>query len=404
MKRRLLLSVEMVGLLCMLIMLTGCWSRKEMNNIAIVVAMGLDKKGDDIVVSLQIVNPTEIALKNAGQGAGTPVTTYQGRGATVLETLRRVTAVVPRKIYLSHLRVLVISEELAHEGVNQVLDVISRNYQLRTDFYLVVSKGAEANQVLKILTPIERIPANKLYSTLEFSQKEWAPTAKVRLDELISNLKLEGKEPVLTGIRIVGNEAVGQTRINVQRAEPPTKLVYSGLAVFKQDKLVGWLNESESKGYSYITDDVDKTVGTLDCPDETGQIAVQVIRSKTKMKGEIDNGQPRIHLNLIMEQDIGEVRCRQLELTKPDTLKQLESQGADRARDIINQSVRKAKAYRSDIFGFGEAIHRADPAGWNKLKKDWEQQFRNLPVDVQVKVNIRRLGTVIDSYIQKKEE
>lgn len=404
MKRRLLRIAGLIGLLFLLGALTGCWSRKELNTIAIVVALGLDANGSETFVSMQVVNPTEIASKNVGQGAGTPVTLFGGKGATVLESIRRMTTVLPRRSYMSHLRVLVIGEELAREGLNQVLDIISRNYQLRSDFYIVVAKEAEAHQVLKVLTPIERIPANKLYGTLELAQKEWAPTAKVRLDELINNLTTAGKDSVLTGIRVMDGSAEAQSKINIQQVEPPTKLVYSGLAVFKKDKLVGWLTESESKGYSYIINKVKSTVGSLPCPDGTGLIDFDIVRSKAAIKGAIVNGKPRIRLNISLEQDVGEVRCRKLDLTSPDTIAELEKVGAEKLREIVEQSVRKAQSLHADIFGFGQAIHRADPRAWKKLQPDWDELFRSVPVDLQAQVKIRRLGTVIGSYTQAEKE
>lgn len=58
MKRRSLL-------LCLLVLiqigLTGCWSRQEMNDLAIAVGIGIDKIGDQYQVSAQVVLPSQIA-------------------------------------------------------------------------------------------------------------------------------------------------------------------------------------------------------------------------------------------------------------------------------------------------------------------------------------------------------
>ena len=55
-----------------------------------------------------------------------------------------------------------------------------------------------------------------------------------------------------------------------------------------------------------------------------------------------------------------------------------------------------------DIFGFGDAIHRADPAAWKILKEDWDERFTHLDVNVQADVKIRRIGTVTNSFFHKK--
>lgn len=52
----------------MIFILTGCWSRRELNEIAIALAMGVDKSGDQFKVSAQIVNPGEVASAKGGGG------------------------------------------------------------------------------------------------------------------------------------------------------------------------------------------------------------------------------------------------------------------------------------------------------------------------------------------------
>lgn len=56
-----------------------------------------------------------------GMGSS-PVTLYEASGKSVNEAIRKLTQVSPRIIYLGHLRVVVISEELAKEGIATTVD------------------------------------------------------------------------------------------------------------------------------------------------------------------------------------------------------------------------------------------------------------------------------------------
>ncbi|MEW9107163.1 Ger(x)C family spore germination C-terminal domain-containing protein, partial [Paenibacillus sp.] len=58
-----------------------------------------------------------------------------------------------------------------------------------------------------------------------------------------------------------------------------------------------------------------------------------------------------------------------------------------------------AQAEGTDVFGFGEAVHRAYPSYWNRHKKEWPQLFKELQVNVQVDFNIRRTGTIGNSFL-----
>ncbi|RKJ56857.1 Ger(x)C family spore germination protein, partial [Butyricicoccus sp. 1XD8-22] len=190
-----------------LIILSGCWDRREVNDLAIAVALGIDKNEDDgYRISVQVLNPSEIAAASTGGGSGydTPVTTYTTTGDIVFEALRKLTQEVPRKIYLAHIRLIVIGEEVAKEGIYNVLDFLSRDHEIRTNFFIIVSKDCSANDILNVLTSIEKIPANKLYESLESSSTAWAATSKVKLNELMDDIINEGTQPILTAVTILG--------------------------------------------------------------------------------------------------------------------------------------------------------------------------------------------------------
>jgi spore germination protein KC len=381
--------------------LTGCWDRREMNDLAIAVGMGLDKNGNLIQVTSQIVNPSEVTTRRGGGGYTSPVTILSAAQPTTIEALAKLSTISPRKIYSSHLRVLVIGEELARQGIEKILDGVSRNHEFRSDFYLIIARKTSAKKVLEILTPIEKIPSNKMFSMLEMSEKTWAPTVKMQLDNFISDLSNPTKDTVLTGVMIFGDQEEGQQRSNVTKSEPYANLQYMGLALFKQDKLVDWLNEEESKGYNYIMGNVKKTIGHISCP-QGGTLAVEVSRTKSKIKGKVVNGEPHISIKLFVEQNIGEVQCK-IDLTQSETIAQLEKISREKLTEIMKSSISKAQKNKTDIFGFGESIEDSDPKAWMEMKKDWDQHFAKLNVTVEVDVQTRRLGTISNSFLERKD-
>lgn len=385
--------------------LTGCWSRRELNDLAIAIAIGIDKAEDgQYLVSTQIVNPGEIAAKTGGGGTVnyTPVTTYQTKAGSIMEALRKLTTISPRKVYVSHIRMLVIGEEVARDGIKDVLDFFSRDHEFRTDFYIVVAKENRAEEVLSTLTQLEKIPTNKMFASLEMSEKSWAPTKGVFLDELISKLVSEGIEPVLTAVMIIGDEEKGVSSENVQEIIPPAELRYVNLGAFKKDKLIGWLDKNESKGFNYIIGNVKSTVGPISCP-KGGEIVLEQIRTKADIKGKVKKGKPEITIDIWAESNIAEVNC-QIDLTKPETVTELERITNERVKELVNFALEKAqKELQSDIFGFGEAIHRANPKAWKKLRKNWDETFAEMPVHVKANFKIRRLGTVGNSFLEEME-
>ncbi|MGM0879103.1 MAG: Ger(x)C family spore germination protein, partial [Bacillota bacterium] len=362
--------------------------------------MGIDKSEDQYQVTSQVVDPGEV---REGGGTRTPVITYQATADNPFEARRKMTTISPRKIYASHILVVVIGEELAKEGIGDVLDYLSRDHEHRTDFFIVVAKGTSAANVLKILTPLEKIPANKLFSSLETSEKAWAPTVSVTLDELISDIVSKGKQPVLTGLQVTGDQKVGEKKENVEEIGTPSQMQYSGLGVFQKDKLIGWLNEEESKGYNYITNNVKSTVGHVACPNG-GTLVLEVMHSQSNLKGKVKNGYPTINVNISIEANVGAVHC-QIDLMKEKTIAELEKKTEQKVKSIVEQAINKVQEeFQSDIFGFGEVIHRTDPKAWKEIKNNWDQEFVDLPVNVKADVKIRRVGTVGQSFLEEGKE
>ncbi|MEC0229089.1 Ger(x)C family spore germination protein [Paenibacillus alba] len=384
------------------ILLTGCWNSRELNSLAIAVGLGIDKVGDQYLVSAQVVVPNNVASSKKADG-GVAVTLYKSEGKTVFEALRRMTTASPRKIYLAHLRVLVLGEELAKEGIANPLEFLSRDHEPRTDFFIVVAKHLPAENVLKVITPLEKIPASRMFTSLFTSERVWAPTNVVTLDEVIQGLVTEGKSPILSAIEVTGPEEIVENKANTEYIDPPSKLKYTGLAYFRKDKLLGWLNEEDSKVYNYMIDNVRNTVGVIGCPGG-GQLSLEVIRSKTELQGKVIHGKPQVNAAIHTEAMVGAVEC-DVDLLNPATIDKLEKAADEQLEDLIMNSIHKAqKQIKFDLYGFGDLIHRDDPTGWKEIKGDWETYFVDLDVNVKADIKIRRFGTTGNAFLEDIKE
>lgn len=390
-------------LCCICLALAGCWSRRELNELSITVGLGIDKTGDQFTVSAQVVDPGQVAMKAAGSGTRVPITVYKETGPSILEALRKMTTIAPRRIYLSHLRMLVIGEEMARSGISEALDFLSRGHETRTDFFIAIAKDGRAIDIMNVLTPLEKIPANNLFLSLETSAKFWAPTHGIFLDELVNGLAEEGKSPAVTGIRIKGDKEKGDVIQNIQSIVPPAELEYAGLAAFRKDKLIGWLTEDESKGFNYIQGFVKESAGHLECPNG-GRIVTDVIRTTTKVKGKVIDGKPAIDILLYAEGDIAEVACG-IDLQNPESITKLSKQINENFKRLINKTLNKAQnGLKTDFIGFGNIFRKSHPKEWKEWKQDWQELFVTLPVDIHVDYRIRRIGTITNSLMEEMKE
>lgn len=390
------------ALALMITALTGCWSRKELGDLAVAIGLGIDKTDESYRVTVQIVAPS-LAAASSGGNSGPPALVVDTEAATIMEALRKLTTKLPRKIYLSHLSILLLDEAMAKEGIRKPLDFLFRDHEVRPDFNIAIVRNGSAYDALSIMTPLERLPARDLYDSLNGSQKNWAPTSAVRLLDLMKWFDLDGQEAVLTGLHLVGNLEKGKTKENVELINSPLKFEYRGIGVMKDDVLLGWLNESDSKAYNYVTGKVKSTVGRIDCPDADGTFVMEVLTSRTRIMPELHNGKPTATVKVRIEANIAEVECS-ADLNSRETLRKMKEQAAAKTKDLIAAGIRKVQRdFGVDIFGFGNKFHQKYPKYWAKWHDLWNEQFRKMDVKVVVDYTIKGRGRIVNPPLKEKE-
>lgn len=387
-----------VIILCLL-MLTGCWSRRELNELLIVLGVGVDWEDGEYLISFQVVNPSEISAQRKG-GERPPSTLFQGRGKTIFEAARSLTAEAPRKVYMGHLQLYVISETLARRGLKDFIDNSFRDNELRMDFNIVVARGTKAENILKLYTPLEKLSSHSMQQSLQTSQKNWAPTVAITLDEVLNKLSEPGFELALTGIKIIGEPQMGESKENVESFLPPSRFRYTGIAAFKEDKLIGWLDQQQSKGYTDITDNLDSTSIDVACGAHK-YIGIEVTSSDTKLKTKIQNSLPEIDVQVRAEANIVDRPCNDVDLTDPATIKHLQEEAEKIVQSNIEATVDRAKQIKSDIVGFGSQLGKDHPGYWEQVKDDWnDETFPKAKVRYDIQVLIRQTGTIGNSTMK----
>lgn len=383
------------------IFLTGCWSSHEVNTLAITVCIGIDKTENGYLVTEQVLNPRAIASKKAT--AESPVVIYTAEGNDLAEIVRRFTTQSSRILYNADLRMVVIGEDVAKDGIQNILDYFLRNYEYRTEFYFVIAKNSTANEVLGILTPIESVPGFSMYISLKMSEEKWAAMKSIRIIELVNSIIADGDNPVLTGIEISQDEISPKSTDILKQSGEYKKLKYTEIGAFNKDKLAGWLDEDESKGYNYITDNVKNTIEYADY-DSKVKITYEIINAKSKTKVYFLENKPAIEVKIKTKCNIVIVEG-EFDVSAEENKQILNKLLASKVKLLCEKALNKAqKELKTDIFGFGEAIHREYPKTWEKLKDDWNDKFTDLPVNITVEAETNQLGQIKKPLFMKEKE
>lgn len=381
--------------------LTSCWNSREINTLAITVCTGIDKVEDGYMLTQQVIDPKSITSE--GGSSESPVVIYSDTGEDLFEIKRKLTSQIPRKIFNSHLKIVILGEEVAKSGIEEIIDFFARGHEYRTDFYFVIAKGTTAKNLLSVLTPLESIPGINYYHSLDASEANWAPTKSTKIIELINTINAEGNNPVITGLEFgdgfLNARSTEDLNKNIQLKNPK----YNGLGVFKGDKLVGWMNEDESKGYNYILGNVKSTVGHV-YYDNNIKISLEVLNASSDIKVSMEKEAPVINITIKIVQDVGTVKG-QFDVTKLENKEIINKLTEQYIEKLCTKSIEKAQIeFNADVFGFGEAIHRKYPKLWNELKSEWDNYFPKLKVNIKVDAKTKKLGQILKPIFMKEKQ
>lgn len=388
-------SALLIICIILTLILSGCKSSRELDDLSIMIGMGIDKAETpgNVLLTAQIVKPGEIKQASTPSGGGKAGTTnpywnIKSSGPTVFDAVRDFTHITGKKLYISHNEVFIFGSDLAAEGVEKHLDFFLRARETRPTNLILVSAG-RAGEVLNVKPEAEKFPAVNIRNLVKASSFT-GHFKMVNLQEFTARLMSNTTAPVapLIGIVDQGDE----------------QAVYvSGMAVFKGDKMIGSLSPIESRGLLWVLNEVKSGVIDVDSPDGNGKVSLEITSVTGKMSAQIKDGNITMQVKIMEEANITNVTGT-IDLTKIPVIELLQKSEADVIRNEILGAFEKAKVLDADFFGFGDKIHEQYPGEWKQLENSWDEIFPGIEVETEIECKIRRTGLITKPAIPAKEE
>lgn len=372
----------LVAVLIPLVFLPGCWSRRELKDVNFVLGVGIDRTPGGFRMSAQF--PIAARLAGAagggggggGGGAGPATYTTTVGGATLRDADHHLTEVLPGRAEWSHLQVVVVGEELAREGLAPLADFLLRPQTVRENTRLLVARG-EASDIIRLSNPLEPLPPVGIDRTLKSLLQE-SMTTDSTLVKFVDAMGQPGIDGILPSIEVGPG--------GVPRLGP--------LAVFKGDRLVGWLSQEETLGLSAIRAKSPHLFVLLPCQgDGPPQANVEVHSHKSRLEIRAEGGRLTARIEVKARGQLYEDACLR-DVMQPPTRLELEKLAAERIQRDIEAAVQSSKDLRADIFGFGRELYRHLPQEWKRRKDRWDEELARLPVTVSAELTVDEGGVI----------
>lgn len=335
--------MKKIILLIIILLLCGCYDYQELNQINIITGIGIDYKDDEYEVSLEIVNSEK-------DGSSTKITTeiIKGNGENIANAFNNAIKASDKIVYMEHLKLLIISNDVAKKGIDNVIDFTIRDIHLTNNFSLVLTSDIE--ELFNLDIDNDSV-ANVIVDMMEtLSDKK-----KIEDIDFIAGHLLSKKKDIALPLIEIDNE-----NIKIQQ-----------IGYFSYDELNDYL---DNKIYNFLILDNNKTNFTND----SNTLAIY----KKKIKYEITKDKITIKIN-----GYGEAKeiNNKYDLKKKKDYQDIESDINKQIEEEINDFINTTYHNNSDLLGFKEMYY-----------KKYKSEKDNIDIEVKSDIKLKKNGTIYE--------
>lgn len=358
--------------------LPGCKDLKEVDDISMIVAVGIDEADDhQVQVSGQIVDPLAARSpgKRSGGGGEKAFTVHSEYGSTVEEAINKFDEHLPRKTFLSHNSVVVFGQTYAEHGIGRALDYIERNRDFRRNELLVVASD-RAVRVLSVPTSPEPLNAVALRSLVEHGEEKSVTIDSTQLAFMRQYLS-PSHVPLLARVDVNSEDELGQY----------------GLGVLDGGKLADCLSPEEANALLLFLGPTQQHAITLPCDHrQTSDLGmtVRILSTQTKVRPVVRGHQIGFNVQVRGQAEIE--RLCPTDKPTPDMYRAVELKVQHNIEARMHHVLSREKSKHLDAMQFGTALFQAYPAVWHRVAQRWNNLLPAVPVHLDVKIHVFRSG------------
>ena len=351
----------------------------EVEDMMIIEGIAVDKENETFEVTVEMLNNKQSASADASNVGDEMTLIYSAKGETVAEALRIIinkTGNVPTYI---HNKVIILSEDVAKTDITKVLDFFERDYTTQPVTLVCVAKGVKAGEVLKANIGKDISKSEVLEKILNQSAIS-SITPETRLIDVINTVLDETACVTLPAVSLENN---GETKT----------FFVEDIAVFNYNNEISYyLGRSSAESFVKLLGELKN--GTLVTQDEMGNKATFIIvEGKTKYKAEVINGIVNYNVKIKMYCDLNAYEGDKFKTIKNETVEVFKKNIETKTEASLTNLYKTIQINNSyDILRFGRRLLQNDKNAYKLLKSDWQNNFKNSVINVDVEVVIRRIG------------
>lgn len=359
------------------ILLTGCWNYVEVDQLSLVAGMAVDKdsSGKGYEITAEIID-----VSSSDKKATFNSLLINSKGESVFDCISNMINVSAKRLYWPHATTVIVSKDVAKEGILPVLDWIVRDSEPRLTIYILIAETDSAKDILSLQSLSTEIRSYEI-EIMIMSNKRLSKIPDIKTYELVNELSTEGIYPVIPTV----NETLNEGKKTME---------LSGGAILNRDTLAGFLGLEDIKYYLFVRNQIRGGLLpiALEGNDSQPNVTLEIFHNKTKVTPILSNGELSINVKIKTEVGVAELDTN-INVLDESNVEKIKASAEKSLENGISQLIKKIQEdFGLDIFGFGNKVKEKMPELWKDIGANWDEIFKELKVNVEADIHIRGSG------------
>lgn len=365
-------------MLLSILLLTGCYGKNELDDLAYVIAIGVDDySGDGNENNKEILATYQIALpvKLAGDSNETGKEVYETftvKAKSLEAANSKINTMTSKEINLSHTKLILYSEELARESLEGHINSFLSNHAIRPKTVISVCKG-KAKDFLENITPVLESSPARYYELILSSFNYTGKLAETEILNFYANSKASFKSPIAVMASLTDNDE-GK---------------FGGLALFKSERMVGEIEEDLVFSHLILTNSLSKDIFTVDDIEDDAKTLTFTIKQtkKTKVKVNIKENVPYVDINIFLDAHL-EGNGGDTDYLKKENKEKLREILESRITKLVYEYLNKTTTLSVDPAGIGRYA-KMNYLTYPEFEKcNWPEIYKNSKFNINTKIEL----------------
>lgn len=337
-------------LILFILVLGGCYNYHELNELGIVNAISIDKNEDNYIINVQIINTSK--------NDDTDFIIYEGIGKTIEDAFLNISSSLSKNIYLNSVKFIIINENLALNGIHNVLEYIKNNKEINKEFYLLISKNSN-DEILKLIDKLENIDTKKMKEILKIDNEYYGISKMIPFEDILINYLDENKILSIPSIYIDNDN-----------------IKLGPMVIFNDDKIIHYLTNDDSLTYNILNNNIHTTFILINHDNEYMTIKLNNIKVKKKLNNKDINISIKLDIEVIESSYNGNIKSLVI----------------NDLNNRINSIINISKTYNIDLLNIKDLYYKYNNTYYNKLDKYYLNNINyNIVISIEGINNIKKI-------------